>query len=420
MNTECNVAVYWDFENIHISLSSLKMGESWYKDNMYSKQPAFIDIRKIMDYISSIGEVNINKSYANWSFFHAYSFELQNYSIDLIQMYHCGKYGKNGSDIRIAIDILDDCIQQPHLDTIVLISGDSDYISIAQKVRQRGKRIIGIGVQETTNQFWIKACNKFKFYSALIKEDDISENGSQEDFDDAKNLLIKALKIIFSESGSSSAPRVSIKPVMLRLDPSFDENNYGCSNFTEFLNQCQESIVIKESDKDVTVSLRSSSKHVETPSVQVPHLYEIILKKQKIRLVRPEIMKQGIKDTFDIFHEEKIFSSYRDYRNNLLIRLKKTIPDIQDTDAAKIKDLIYKAFCFKVNSENKSVSLVDDVKTCSDLEERIYRMLVKRILDNVSDNEDIDTDYLSDLLFGDKARTDDTYELIIDYNRRIK
>ena len=141
MNQSYNVAVYWDFENIHISLCSLVKGEYWYRNNMFTKQPGLIDINRIMDYISGLGQVNINKAYANWCFFHSYSFNLQSYSIDLIQMFPRGKHGKNGADIRIAIDILEDCIQQPHIDCIVLISGDSDYISIAQKIRQKGKRI---------------------------------------------------------------------------------------------------------------------------------------------------------------------------------------------------------------------------------------------------------------------------------------
>ena len=211
MNPNYNVAVYWDFENIHISLCSLVMGEHWYRNNIFTKQSALISIDHIMDYMSGIGEININKAYANWSFFHSYSNLLQNFSIDLIQIFPRGRYGKNGADIRIAIDILDDCINKPHIDCVILISGDSDYISIAQKVRQMGKKIIGIGVQETTNQFWIKACNEFKFYSSITNRQDYAkcemEDDANEDFDieEAKKLLTKSLKMIFAESGNDYA-----------------------------------------------------------------------------------------------------------------------------------------------------------------------------------------------------------------------
>jgi uncharacterized LabA/DUF88 family protein len=420
MNSRNNVAVYWDFENIHISLCSLAMGEYWYKNNMFTKQPALINVKDIMDYVSGIGEVNINKAYANWSFFHAYSYDLQNYSIDLIQMYPRGKHGKNGSDIRIAIDILDDCTQQPHLDCIVLVSGDSDYISIAQKVRQKGKRIIGIGVQETTNQYWIKACNEFKFYSSLSKMEDIVENDFNEDFDidDAKKLLVKSLKMVFSESGNDYALRVSIKPIMLRLDPSFDESNYNCSNFTDFLNRCSDIIQVKESDKDILVMLRENLPGAEDPGIKSTHRYERTLKKQQIRLVKPKILRQGIKETFYLFQQEPPVQSYNDYRDRLLARLKRTIPDIQDSDTAKIKALIYKAFCFNIDFENKRVLLSGDIQNSADLEERIHRMIIKRILDNVDNDESVDAEYISRILFGDTRHTTEIYELIAEYNRR--
>ena len=122
----------------------------------------------IMEFIAALGLVNINKAYADWSSFYKYSPSLQEFSIDLVQLFPRGRHGKNGSDIRMSIDVIEDLSLHQHLDTIVVIGGDSDYIAIAQKVRQRGKTIIGIGVKETTNQYWIKSCNEFKFYSGIL------------------------------------------------------------------------------------------------------------------------------------------------------------------------------------------------------------------------------------------------------------
>jgi len=163
-----NVAVYWDFENIHASLCARLNGPSWYKDNVFTKQPHLVDINSIMQYVAELGNVNINRAYANWSFLHTYSFDLQNYSVDLIQLFPRGRHGKNGADIRLSIEILEDLAINSHIDIVVFIGGDSDYIAVAQKVRQKGKIIIGIGVQESTNQYWVKSCNELKYYSSSI------------------------------------------------------------------------------------------------------------------------------------------------------------------------------------------------------------------------------------------------------------
>jgi len=423
MSKSYNIAVYWDFENIHISLCSLVKGEGWYRNNMFTKQLILIDIDKIMDYISGLGQVNINKAYANWSFFPAYSFNLQNYSIDLIQMFPRGRYGKNGADIRIAIDILEDCMQQPHIDCVVLVSGDSDYISIAQKVRQNGKKIIGIGIRETTNQYWIKACNEFKFYSNIVK-DSIEVDASEEfDIDDAKALLQKSLAALFAESGNDFAYRVSIKPIMLRLDPSFDETNYGVSNFTDFLYKCDDIINIKDSEKDKIISLKNSSVVVDNTSSLLSHPYDKILKKQQIRLVEHEVLVDGLTETFKIFRsDEEEINSYIKYRDKLLSNLKLLHPEVKDSDTAKIKAIIYKAFCFQGDFEKKTVSLIDDIKTEEDLKERVFRMLIKRILNNIdeSQGDDIDVSYLSQMLYGNKNHKDDIYKLIADYNNRTR
>ena len=421
MSKNSNIAVYWDFENIHISLCSLLKGESWYRKNFSTKQPELININSMMDYISGLGEININKAYANWSFFHSYSFNLQNHSIDLIQMFPRGKHGKNGADIRLAIDILEDCMLKKHIDCIVLISGDSDYISIAQKIRQNGKKIVGIGIQETTNQFWIKACNEFKFYSSVVKDNEIINADKSEEFDinDAKILLKKSLNMLFAETGNNFTYRVKIKPIMLRLDPSFDETNHGVSNFTDFLYKCNDIVKLDKTEKDLIVSFSEDNIAIDDESIYEPtHLYERILKRLQIRLVKPYILTTGLKETFKIFSKDEKIKSYKDYREKLFNALNKSYPDVQDSDTAKIKAMIYKAFCFQIDFESKTILLSDDIKSDIDLIDSVYQMIIKRILDNIDDSHEIDTNFLSQILYGDRSHKSDIFELIADYNNR--
>jgi hypothetical protein len=102
------VAVYWDFENIHISLLNLQYGTEWASQNKRAAQPELVNVEHIMEYVSSLGDVNINKAYANWTILQNYSIPLQTYAVDLIQLFPRNFFsGKNGSDIRLSIDVIE-------------------------------------------------------------------------------------------------------------------------------------------------------------------------------------------------------------------------------------------------------------------------------------------------------------------------
>ncbi len=426
-----NIAVYWDFENVHISLCSLLNGENWYRKNMFTKQPDLIKIEKIMEFISGLGSVNINRAYANWSFFYAYSAALHNYSIDLIQLFPRGPHGKNGADIRIAVDILEDCLRHFHLNTIVLISGDSDYISIAQKVRRMGKKIIGIGVEETTNQFWIRSCNEFKFYSSIVPIEEsalspIVPSEDELDLDEAKALLKKALLELFLKTGKNHMLRPAVKQAMTRLDPSFDEAHYGFSSFTEFLTQCNDIIELRKGPKDLIIALKEPGS--EEPATSIPiddreegpisdlHPYDRILRKQQIRLVNPEILAHSFPAIVELFKEETTFSSYSDFISRLREKLAGSDIQISHPEGLRIKNLLYKAYCFRINPNQ--ISLSETIKTETDLRSRIYRMIIKRILDNVGLDQEVDVLYFSRILFGNEEHQQEVHELIRSYRAK--
>jgi len=417
------VAVYWDFENIHASLCSRVHGSAWYRDNLFTKQPRLVDINSIMQYIAELGDVNINRAYGNWSFFHAYSYDLQNHSVDLIQLYPRGRFGKNGADIRMSIDIIEDVASNPHIDRVVLIGGDSDYISVAQKVRQKGKNIIGIGVQETTNQYWVKACNEFKFYSSLLVKSssikDLEAEGYElEDIESAKALLKRAVEAGLASSGQDYVLRAALKPLIQRFDPAFDESNYGFRSFTSFLEQCTDiiDIVPGEHDHFITLSkgLRPASNGV--PGWHGEHAngscYEAILRRQQIRIVVPEVLELAVKQAFELLHGNEI--NNLDFKTMLVERMTPILPDFTLTDATKVRTLLYKAVAFRYVEGNRT-TLVREVTTADGLMHRIRYAIVKRILDNIS-NDELDVEQLSQVVFGDDGHTDEIAALIREYN----
>lgn len=416
-----NVAVYWDFENIHASVCTKQFGQMWYRENRTAKQPPLVDITSIMEFINGCGSVNINKAYGNWSFFHNYSYDLHEHSVDLIQLFPRGRHGKNGADIRMAIDVIEDLSLNPHLTLIIIIGGDSDYVAIAQKVKQKGKTIIGIGVKETTNQFWIKSCNEFKFYSSLLLKsasiESIENEGyEEEDINEAKELLRKAVSRLISKADSDYALKAAVKPMMMRLDPSFDESNYNYASFTDFLEDCLDAINIVKGKKDHLISLK---KNVAKPNAgggmgsERLHPYDNILKQQNLRLPKIETLMLGINETCNIFQEEGTLSSYAEYRDKLLRRLKTSKADSTESDAAKIKDILFKVFPFYLDKRAQRISLCSDITSPEILFEKVAKMLVKRILDGSADEPDLPK--LSRLIYGDENRQDQVDALVQEY-----
>jgi len=405
-NAETHLAVYWDFENIHASLCNLEFGNNWYIKNRTTGQPQVIAIDSIMEFIAALGLININKAYADWSSFYKYSPSLQEFSIDLVQLFPRGRHGKNGSDIRMSIDVIEDLSLHQHLDTIVVIGGDSDYIAIAQKVRQRGKTIIGIGVKETTNQYWVKSCNEFKFYSGILvrSSESLELEDSEYDEEEAKDLLVRAIRKIMAKNGSEHAMKSALKSMMMRLDPAFDEANYGYKKFGDFLSACQDVIEIHPDGKDQLISLKDSKPiSIEFSAQSERHQYEQILKRQGIRLPDSGLLRIGILETFKLFSELESFPSYADYR----IALKKRLlhhESIKDSDISKIKTILFKSFAFELNRDSGGIYLTKEAGSPESLYFRSIKFLIKRILENVV--EDIDYTQLDKMLADNQESRD--------------
>jgi uncharacterized LabA/DUF88 family protein len=415
------VAVYWDFENIHASLCTIKFDSNWYKDNRQSQQSHLVDINAIMEYVAGLGQVNINKAYANWSWLYNYNFDLQDHSVDLVQLFPRGQHGKNGADIRMAIDIIEDVTLHSHITTVVVVGGDSDYISIAQKVRQRGRSIIGIGVKETTNQYWAKSCNEFKFYSSLlVKSSSIAALETMDyessDIAEAKYLLRKAISRLISQSGESSVKKAAVKPMMQRLEPSFDESNYGFSSFTNFLDACKDTVQVTPGKQDHIVALRPSVMSQKTSSVTMfaAHPYEQILRQQQIRLPNMVNLKIAIQATCEIFSDLNEVVSYADYQSRLVEKMTRKGLIIKNDEAAKIKQILYKAFSFERNLTTSSIKLKSDISTADNLYRRVLQALTSRILDNI-ERDRTDIVVLSRLLFGDSNHINEIRNLMSAY-----
>jgi hypothetical protein len=167
-----SVALYWDFENLHAALVEARAGEGAYAkpDARFKVQEPLVDVQAVVDLAASLGPLAINRAYCNWQYFGRYRDALLQGSIELIQMFPPGASAKNGADIRLCLDAVEDAARFPHIGTVVVVGGDSDFMPVAQKLKAAGVRLIGIGAREHTNKHWARSCHEFHYYDALVGE----------------------------------------------------------------------------------------------------------------------------------------------------------------------------------------------------------------------------------------------------------
>ncbi|MDB5732235.1 MAG: hypothetical protein JWQ03_2130 [Variovorax sp.] len=303
------VAIYWDFENLHAVLTDQEFGPDYYREHRMSVQAPVADVVPVVDYAASLGDVIINRAYGNWQFFSRYRDALNGAGIDLIQMFPRGANMKNSADIRMALDALDDLHRHPHLTHIVVVSSDSDFISLAQKVKQAGKFIAGVGVERNANRFWIASCNEFRFYSSLVRlnaesesaamagasglADDASGAGpaplrspvtdvpsmapAAEDafsrslsVEEARDTLVKSLTQLVARQGENHVHRGALKSLMKRLMPAFDERALDCGSFTLFLERFPDLVRVIDTEGGGHVAMVSPGENAERPDYSTP------------------------------------------------------------------------------------------------------------------------------------------------------
>ena len=164
--TKNRVAVYWDFENIHASLMDRLHGEGAYRGHR-GQHPELVNFPPIMAFAASVGEVVLRKAYADWHWFRSYRRAMLDTSVEPI-LTPTRPGAKNSADMRLLTDAMDDLHRYPAITHVIVLSGDGDFLPLAQRLRSSGRHIIGIGVQEHTSTYWREACNVFRDYEAIV------------------------------------------------------------------------------------------------------------------------------------------------------------------------------------------------------------------------------------------------------------
>jgi hypothetical protein len=274
------VAVYLDFDNIVISRYDQVNGRSSFQKDKAKGldkhadrlERATVDVGAIIDFASSFGTLVLTRAYADWSaeVNTGYREQLVGRAVDLVQLFPAAAYGKNGADIRLAVDAVEDMFRLPDLTHVVIVAGDSDYIALAQRCKRLGRYVVGVGVAGSSSKALAAACDDFVIYDALpgvpvpepaprtrrAKSDDDEPPPGPDPQPAATALLTRALRIGTEKDDVDWLHNSAVKSQMKRMDPSFSEKSLGFKSFSDFLRSRTDVVELDESSTTRMVRLR--------------------------------------------------------------------------------------------------------------------------------------------------------------------
>ncbi|CDO28337.1 NYN domain-containing protein [Mycolicibacterium porcinum] len=270
------VAVYLDFDNIVISRYDQVNGRnSFQKDKAKGLEAdkltkATVDVGAILDFASSFGTLVLTRAYADWSadLNAGYREQLVGRAVDLVQLFPAAAYGKNGADIRLAVDAVEDMFRLPDLTHVVIVAGDSDYIPLAQRCKRLGRYVVGIGVAGSSSRVLAAACDEFVVYDSLPgiptstpePEPKPQKRTRKKEEPDpqaqATALLTRALQIGLEKDDVEWLHNSAVKAQMKRMDPSFSEKSLGFKSFSDFLRSRSSVVELDESSTTRMVKLK--------------------------------------------------------------------------------------------------------------------------------------------------------------------
>ncbi len=247
-----NMAVFCDFENVALGVREAKYAQ--------------FDISKVLERLLLKGSIVVKKAYCDWERYKEFKAPMHQASFELIEIPHVRMSGKNSADIRMVVDALDLCYTKAHVDTFVIVSGDSDFSPLVSKLRENDKTVIGIGVKKSTSDLLIACCDEFIYYDDLVREQKsrkptptrrkapaksspsplgegrgeghAPEDGAKQQ--EALDLVLETVEALADERGGDEPIWGSmVKQALKRRKPGFNESYYGFRSFNQLLEEAR-------------------------------------------------------------------------------------------------------------------------------------------------------------------------------------
>jgi len=247
-NISHNMAVFCDFENVALGVRDINL--------------ATFDIRRVLERLLLKGNIVVKKAYCDWARYKDYKAPMHEAAFELIEIPHVRQSGKNSADIRMVVDALDLCYTKEHVDTFVIISGDSDFSPLVSKLRENNKLVIGVGVKQSTSDLLTSNCDEFIYYDDLLRDSEKQgksrqrrSSGKAKAKSTAKgdaspdeatlqqeglDYVMETVEGMFKERGEEDKVWGSmVKQTLKRRKPGFSEGYHGFSSFGKMLEEAQ-------------------------------------------------------------------------------------------------------------------------------------------------------------------------------------
>src|SRR4029077_7748493 len=240
--SDATMAVFLDLENIALGARD-------------AKYPSF-DVEKVLERLLLKGHIVVKKAYCDFDRYKDFKRGLHEAAFELIEIPHVRQSGKNSADIRMVVDALDLCYTKGHVDTFVILSGDSDFSPLVSKLRENAKTVIGVGVKNSTSDLFINNCDEFIYYDDLVRKEPskarrriaavapaqpvAAAERKGPDVNDALEKVAETLEGLIEERGESESIWGSmIKQAIKRRHPGFNERFYGFKSFNDLLAEAE-------------------------------------------------------------------------------------------------------------------------------------------------------------------------------------
>ena len=264
---DVNMALFCDFENVALGV----------RESKYDK----FDINKVLERLLLKGSIVVKKAYCDWERYREFKAPMHEAAFELIEIPHVRQSGKNSADIRMVVDALDLCYTKAHVDTFVIISGDSDFSPLVSKLRENNKTVIGVGVKNSTSDLLIANCDEFIYYDDLAREKAKKQSRKKaapkaaaggsakaaphEESDkkqEALDIVMETVEALIAERGEEEKIWGSmVKQALKRRNPGFNEAFYGFRSFGKLLDEAEARKLLKleHDEKSGGVTIRSVS-----------------------------------------------------------------------------------------------------------------------------------------------------------------
>ena len=241
------MALFCDFENLALGVRDAKYAQ--------------FDMQKVLERLLLKGSIIVKKAYCDWEHYKAFKASMHEAAFELIEIPHVRQSGKNSADIRLVVDALDLCYTKAHVDTFVILSGDSDFSPLVSKLRENNKVVIGVGVKTSTSDLLTANCDDFLFYDDLVREEAQKKQRAAQHAtgtltggtphkrakkrepdkrQEALDMILETLDALSAERGAEDKIWGSmVKQALKRRQPGFNESSYGFRSFSELLEEAE-------------------------------------------------------------------------------------------------------------------------------------------------------------------------------------